>query len=75
MKYKLSVVSYLNTIPFIYGLEQSGLAKKLDISLDIPSACADKLLTNKVDIGLVPIVVLKQMQKAHIISDFCIGTD
>ena len=75
MKYKLSVVSYLNTIPFIYGLEQSGLAKKLDISLDIPSACADKLLTNKVDIGLVPIVVLKQIQNAYIISDFCIGAD
>jgi chorismate dehydratase len=72
---KISVVSYLNTIPFIYGLEQSGLAKKLDISLDIPSACADKLLTNKVDIGLVPIVVLKQIQNAYIISDFCIGAD
>ena len=75
MKYKLSVVSYLNTIPFIYGLQQSGLGKKLIISLDFPSACADKLLSYKVDIGLVPIVVLKQMQNAHIISDFCIGAD
>ena len=75
MKYKLSVVSYLNTLPFIYGLKQSELDKKLDISLDIPSACADKLLSNKIDIGLVPIVVLKQMQNAHIVSDFCIGAD
>ena len=75
MKYKLSVVSYLNTIPFLYGLQQSGLHKKLAISLDIPSTCADKLLSDKIDIGLVPIVVLKQMQKAHIISDFCIGAD
>ena len=75
MKYKLSVVSYLNTIPFIYGLQQSGLDKKLTISLDIPSACADKLLSNKIDIGLVPIVVLKQMKNPHIISDFCIGAD
>ncbi len=75
MKYKLSVVSYLNTIPFIYGLKQSGLDKKLNISLDIPSACADKLLNNKVDISLVPIVVLKQMQNTYIISNFCIGAD
>ena len=75
MKYKLSVVSYLNTIPFIYGLQQSGLDKKLTISLDFPSACADKLLSNKIDIGLVPIVVLKQMKNPHIISDFCIGAD
>lgn len=75
MQYKISVVSYLNTIPFIFGLKQSGLDKRLDISLDIPSACADKLLSNKVDIGLVPIIVLKRMQNAHIISDFCIGAD
>ena len=29
MKYKISVVSYLNTIPFIFGLKQFGLDKKL----------------------------------------------
>ena len=75
MKYKLSVVSYLNTIPFIYGLKQYGLDKKLDISLDIPSACAEKLLSKKVDIGLVPIVVLKQLEDAQIISDYCIGAN
>ena len=75
MKYKLSVVSYLNTIPFIYGLKQYGLDKKLDISFDIPSACAEKLLSKKVDIGLVPIVVLKQLEDAQIISDYCIGAN
>ena len=75
MKYKLSVVSYLNTIPFIYGLKQYELDKKLDISLDIPCACAEKLLSKKVDIGLVPIVVLKQLEDAQIISDYCIGAN
>ena len=75
MKYKISVVSYLNTIPFIFGLKQSGLDKKLDISLDIPSVCADKLLKGKVDIGLVPIVVMKQLENTQVISDFCIGAD
>jgi len=75
MKYKLSLVSYLNTIPFIYGLNQYELDKKLDISLDIPSICAEKLLSKKVDIGLVPIVVLKQLEDAQIISDYCIGAN
>jgi len=75
MKYKISVVSYLNTIPFIYGLKEYGLDKKLDISLDIPSTCAEKLLSKKVDIGLVPIVVLKQLEDAQIISDYCIGAN
>ena len=75
MKHKLSVVSYLNTIPFVYGLQQAGFGNKLDISLDIPSACAEKLIDGKVDIGLVPIVVLKQMQNPQIISDYCIGAN
>ena len=75
MKYKLSLVSYLNTIPFIYGLKQYELDKKLDISLDIPSVCAEKLLSKKVDIGLVPIVVLKELEDAQIISDYCIGAN
>ena len=75
MKYKLSVVSYVNTIPFIYGLKQYGLDKKLDISLDIPSTCAEKLLSREVDIGLVPIVVLKQLKDAQVVSDYCIGAN
>ena len=53
--YKVSVVSYLNTFPFIYGLRESGLDKKMDMSLDIPSVCAEKLIANKVDVGLVPV--------------------
>ncbi len=75
MKHKLSVVSYLNTIPFVYGLQQAGFGNQLDMSLDIPSACAEKLIDGKVDIGLVPIVVLKQIQNAQIISDYCIGAN
>ncbi|OUV72855.1 MAG: hypothetical protein CBC83_06675 [Flavobacteriales bacterium TMED123] len=75
MRHKLSVVSYLNTIPFVYGLQQSTFGNKLDISLDIPSACAEKLIHGNVDIGLVPIVVLKQMQNAQIISNYCIGAN
>ena len=75
MKYKLSLVSYLNTIPFSYGLKQYELDKKLDISLDTPSVCAEKLLSKKVNIGLVPIVVLKELEDAQIISDYCIGAN
>lgn len=75
MKQKLSVVSYLNTIPFVYGLEQFDFNNIVDVSLDIPSTCADKLIHGKVDIGLVPIVVLKQLKTPQIISDFCIGAN
>ena len=75
LKYKVSAVSYLNTIPFIYGINQSDLKDKIDLSLDYPSVCAQKLIENKVDIALVPIVVLKENPQFIIISDYCIGAN
>ena len=75
LKYKVSAVSYLNTIPFIYGINQSDLKDKIDLSLDYPSVCAQKLIENKVDIALVPIVVLNENPQFNIISDYCIGAN
>ena len=72
---KVSAVSYLNTKPFLYGLERSPIAKKIDLKLDIPSTCAQKLIEGEVDLGLVPIAVIPQIPNPHIITDYCIGTE
>jgi len=72
---KISAVSYLNTKPFLYGLFQSGLEHSIDLSLDIPSECARKLIAGEVDLGLIPVAVIPQLKTPHIISDFCIGTE
>ena len=72
---KVSAVSYLNTIPFIYGLKNSPIFNQIELSLDFPALCADKLLNNQVDIGLVPVAVIPKLQHPHIISDYCIGAN
>ena len=74
-KVRISAVSYLNTIPFIYGIDNSGILKGIDLSLDMPSDCAKKLLLGEVDLGLVPVAILPQMEEYHIISDYCIGAE
>lgn len=73
MKVKISLVSYLNTLPFLYGIENNDVLKDIDLALDIPSVCANKLLTHQVDLGLVPVAILPKLKEYHIISDFCIG--
>ncbi|HEY9083316.1 MAG TPA: menaquinone biosynthesis protein [Vicingaceae bacterium] len=73
MNYKISAVSYANTYPFLYALKNSDLIKDISLSLDYPALCAEKLLTNQVDIGLVPIAILPKLKEYHIISDYCIG--
>ncbi len=71
---RLSAVSYLNTKPFIYGLFRSDLAGEIDLSLDIPSVCAQKLLTGAADLVLTPVAVIPELPDAHLVSDYCIGS-
>ncbi|MCX6231425.1 MAG: menaquinone biosynthesis protein [Bacteroidetes bacterium] len=70
---KISAVSYLNTFPFIYGMENSGLLHGFEIEKDVPALCAEKLIANKADIGLVPVAVIPLIKTPCIITDFCIG--
>jgi chorismate dehydratase len=74
-KIKVSAVSYTNSKPFVYGLMHSGILDQIELSLDIPSDCASKLIENKVDIGLVPVAALLHVQDYHIISNYCIGAN
>ena len=72
-KIKISAVSYTNTLPFIYGIENSNIINHIELSKDIPSVCAQKLLDNKVDLGLIPVAVIPKLNHSEIISDYCIG--
>lgn len=72
-KIKISAVSYTNTLPFIYGIENCNIINHIELSKDIPSVCAQKLLENTVDIGLIPVAVIPKLNNYEIISDYCIG--
>jgi chorismate dehydratase len=71
---RLTAVSYLNTKPFIYGIYKSSLAEHIDLSLDIPSVCAQKLLDGQADIALAPVAIIPELPHYHIVSDYCIGS-
>ena len=72
-KIRISAVSYTNTKPFIYGLEHSPLIHQIELSFDNPSDCAQKLIDDKADIGLIPVAAILSLPKWEIISDYCIG--
>ncbi|MDX1942329.1 MAG: MqnA/MqnD/SBP family protein, partial [Saprospiraceae bacterium] len=73
-KYKLTAVSYLNTKPLLYGIFKNKIADQIELQLDMPSVCAQKLKDGRADIGLVPVAVIPELKTPHIISDYCIGT-
>ncbi len=75
-KIRISAVSYLNTLPFIFGIQHDAtLQKHVKLSLDFPSICAKKVIQNEVEIGLIPVAAIPQVEHPEIISDFCIGAD
>lgn len=70
---RISAVSYTNTKPFIYGLQHTPIIDKIDLSLDNPTDCAQKLIDDLVDIGLIPVAAILNLREWNIVSDYCIG--
>lgn len=73
-KVKVSAVSYTNTKPFIYGIERSDVMNQIELSLDIPSDCAARLIAKQVDVGLIPVAAIPYVPDANIIGSYCIGS-
>ncbi|WP_432711640.1 menaquinone biosynthetic enzyme MqnA/MqnD family protein [Pedobacter sp.] len=73
-KIKISAVSYINTKPFIYGIEHSQILDKIDLSLDIPTDCAAKVIDGQVDMGLMPVAAFPLVPNGQLIGGYCIGS-
>ncbi len=74
-KIKISIVNYTNTLPFLWGINNSTLREDIDLQEDIPSKCAAKLLDGSVDIALLPTGVLSEVKNYTIVSNYCIGAN
>lgn len=74
-KVKVSAVSYTNTLPFLQGIKASPVMEMIDLSVDYPAECARKVIENEADLGIIPIAALLKVPDAHIITDYCIGSD
>jgi chorismate dehydratase len=46
----------------------------MDLTLGMPSVCAQKLLNKEVDLALVPVAVLPKLKQYHLVGDSCIGS-
>lgn len=68
-------MSYLNTKPLLYGFKQTGILNNIDLIEDYPSKIAAMLLNDEIDVGLVPVAVIKNLKKHFIVSDYCIASD
>ncbi len=75
MKKRVSCISFVNSIPFVEGILHSDLMSEITLSLDTPDQCAEKLIHDKADLGIVPIAVLPKLPFCEIVTNFCISAD
>ena len=68
----ITAVSYLNTIPFVYGLQHADNLRA-DLLLAPPAECAKNYIEGKADIALLPAAVVPELKQTNIITDYCIG--
>lgn len=71
MSIRIGAVSYLNTKPLIYGLQQR--LPECELSLDLPSRLADALRAGELDVALIPSVEFLRSPGFHIVTDACIA--
>jgi chorismate dehydratase len=74
-KIKVGIVSYLNTRPLIYGLQERPLARQIELIEAYPARLADMLANDEIDLGLIPVAAIPKLKEYHIVGDYCIGTE
>jgi predicted solute-binding protein len=55
-KPRVCAVSYLNTVPLVWGIEHGPQQGIFEMAYALPSECADQLASGDADIGIVPVI-------------------
>ncbi|MGH9663162.1 MAG: menaquinone biosynthetic enzyme MqnA/MqnD family protein [Bryobacteraceae bacterium] len=58
----MCAVSYLNTVPLVWGMLHGAQRDFFDLSFALPAVCADRLASGSADIGIVPVAHLLRQE-------------
>ena len=69
---RLGAVSYLNSRPLTYGLDQDDL---FEVRYAVPSACAEDLAAGRINVGMIPAIEYARQEAAlRIVPGLAIGS-
>ncbi|MEG2614536.1 MAG: menaquinone biosynthesis protein [Alistipes sp.] len=69
---RIAAVSYLNTIPFIYGIEREGNFRA-ELLLTPPADCVRNFREGNADIALLSAAAVPSLVDAEVVTEYCIG--
>ncbi len=73
-KIRIGAVSYLNTRPLVFGLEQGLAEDRVELSYSVPARLTDRMIAGELDIALMPVIELAKMPELEIVPGLAIGT-
>jgi chorismate dehydratase len=69
---RIAAIRYINTLPLIFGLQNN---QDHDLIFDTPSSCFRKLITNEVDVALIPVLGTQMHPDVRAIPDLGIAAE
>ncbi|GHV01333.1 chorismate dehydratase [Bacteroidia bacterium] len=72
MSLRVAAVSYLNTVPMVYGIRRAA-PSDVELLLSPPSGCAAAFASGEAQMALLPSAALMTLPGARVVSDYCIG--
>ncbi len=70
---RICAVSYLNTVPLVWGLLHGPQRGAADLSFAVPSECARRVVEGEADLGIVPVVEMDRYGLQPV-SELCIAS-
>jgi chorismate dehydratase len=61
-KLRTGAVSYLNTLPLVWGMLHGPQGDEVELSFSIPSRCAEEVEQGALDVGLVPLAEIARQK-------------
>jgi chorismate dehydratase len=61
-KFKVRAVSYLNTVPLVWGMLHGPQKERVELSFSIPSECARDVENGVAEVGLVPVAEIARQE-------------
>lgn len=67
-------VSYLNTRPLVFGLDQGMGAERISVTYDVPSVLASRMAAGELDLALLPVIELSRIPGLVVVPGLAIGS-
>jgi chorismate dehydratase len=70
---KVSAVGFLNAAPLYWGLKAGLHPPDWEVSFDLPSRCAERVLKGEADLGLIPSIEFARSRGLVLAAPLCVG--